>query len=106
MTITKTELQVKFNKVLKDHDVLGLKAFIKENPSEFKGLTDQQKDSDPYLFDLIHVYRAHLFLTNLPIYDYSDSLDYCVQQGFIKLDSQEGDQPCVITQESDQDKHQ
>ena len=106
------EKRFQLNAILKKHDVQGMKDFISENPREFEELTENQKQDDLYLFDLLHLYKAHLFYLGT---QYFESMNYCLRKGIIKLDpllenqfreleKNQENQSCVIMPEWAQEK--
>lgn len=71
-------------RILKEHDVPGMRMFIENNPKYFSAMGDEERDDD-YLFDLIHVYKAHLlYMGN----QHFESVKYCVEKGLIKLSAE------------------
>ena len=79
---TVRELQHEFDSILRIHDVAQMKQFVWGHPETFFGLTEEQKNEDSYLFDLMHIYKAHLIYMG-PLF--FESMKYCVEQGLIKL---------------------
>jgi hypothetical protein len=107
------EKQLELDSILRTHDTLQMKQFVRDNPQEFIGLSEEQKNDESYLFDLMHIYKAHLIYMG-PLF--FESMKYCVDQGLIKLSpyyehmmneaekNQEEIQKCIML-ESEVDPH-
>ena len=68
--------------ILQEHNVEGMKKFMEENPEEFEKIPLESRQSDDYLFDLLHVYKAQLLYMGAQHYE---SVDYCLAKGLVKL---------------------
>ena len=102
-------------RIMREHDVGGMRDFIKENAPYFEQLSEESIADDNYLFDLIHVYKAHTFhLGPLYIESMRDGLDKGLitlseetKEHFERLEADpEEIQECVITPELGRDKLQ
>jgi len=69
-------------RIMKTHDVEGMRAFIKNNRTFFKGVDDDKVATDRYIFDLIHVYKACTFHLGVL---YFESVRYCLDKGLVTL---------------------
>jgi hypothetical protein len=99
-------------RILKEHDVQGMKAFAAQNPEGFKDVDQSLMTDETYLFDLIHYFKANLLYMGA---QHFESMKYCREKGIITLShemsnyyaeaekNQKEIVECLITPELDQE---
>jgi hypothetical protein len=68
------------NDIIREHSVEKFKEFISKHPVEFKELTEEQKQDDGYLFDVLHLFKAMLPYCGE---EHVKSYQYCIDKGII-----------------------
>lgn len=76
------ECQHRLNEILRSHSIQGMREFIYANSNYFRAITEEQKTSDRWLYDLIHIYKANLVYLGDQFYE---SLQYCLDHKLIEI---------------------